>query len=94
MSLGVYPKVSITNAIDIRDGHLEILKKGDNPREPFLIEKQRIKNEQVKQSIPVRFLLDHDGGLYIKLGHRTVILDTLETNELRKFLIATVQIRR
>ena len=46
-------------------------------------------SKQARQVKPSRFLTDHDGSLYIKLGHRAVTLTPSEVTELHNFLNST-----
>jgi len=89
LSLGVYPDVTLDQAIELRDKNLAILKTNINPKDQFLKSKQLLKDQQARQLKPARFLIDHDGSLYIKLGHRAVTLTPSETTELHNFLYST-----
>jgi hypothetical protein len=92
LSLGIYPDVTLENAINIRDNTLDILKSGTNPKHKFLNDKQAIKDSKSKQIKPTRFLIENDGNLHIRLGKRVVYLTAIEANELSKFLDSTKQI--
>ncbi len=89
LSLGVYPDVTLDQAIELRDKNLAILKTNIDPKDQFLKNKQLLKDQQARQLKPARFLIDHDGNLYIKLGHRAVTLTPSEATELHKFLNST-----
>jgi hypothetical protein len=89
MSLGVYPKVSIEEAMALRDKAKAMLKQGENPGELARLERACIRDEQVRQEAATRFMLDNDGALSFRLGRRCLTLTPSETSELRAFLDAT-----
>lgn len=92
LSLGVFPKVTLDQALAMQDNFLLMLRSGVNPKDKFLNEKQAIKDQQSRQLRPSRFLIENNGILHIRLGNRAVCLTAAETRELRIFLESTIHV--
>lgn len=89
ISLGVYPDVNLKQARIKRDELREVLADGIDPSEYRKAERQADLEASARQTAAMRFSLDHEGALSIKLGNRRVDLTPTETADLRTFLDAT-----
>ena len=89
LSLGRYPAVTIAEARDRRDAFREMLADGIDPSEQARAMRAAQLDESARQNALMRFLLDNDGALAIRLGNRRFTLSPTETGELRAFLHAT-----
>jgi hypothetical protein len=89
MSLGVYPSVSLKEALAQRDKAKEILRQGINPGEQAQLERRKALDELARQESVARFMVDNEGALSFKLGKRSLYLTPNETAELCVFLDAT-----
>lgn len=85
-SLGVYPKVSITEARAKHAIYRAMLAEGTDPCAYVQAEKAERKAEMARQLARNRFMLDSNGNLYLHLGNRRIILSAAETIDLRSFL--------
>lgn len=94
LSLGVYPNVTLEEALKIRDATLFTLKGGINPKHKFLNDKQATKDQLTKQLQSTRFLIENNGSLHIRLGNKVVYLTKTEANELRIFLESTKHVNQ
>lgn len=88
LSIGVYPEVSLFQALEARDQARLLLKDGIDPVEAKRnARKDRIKPEKDKNTF--RLELDRAGELTIETETRILRLTTPQTNALRSFLIAS-----
>jgi hypothetical protein len=89
LSLGIYPHVTLAAARKLRDEARALLVAGVNPSEVRKQERATLRDEAVRFEAAMRFSLDNDGALSIRIGARRVNLSPSETAELRAFLGAT-----
>jgi hypothetical protein len=89
LSLGIYPDVTLAAARRLRDEARALLAAGVNPSEERRQERANLRDEAVRLEAAMRFSLDSDGALSIRMGTRRVNLNPSETAELRAFLDAT-----
>ena len=94
LSFGVYPDVSLDEALELHDKMRLELKSGINPQIKFNSDRQILKDQKSKSILPVKFLIETDGSLHIRLGKRTVFLTSVEAKELHTFLEATKQLNK
>jgi hypothetical protein len=66
-----------------------MLTRGENPGVQARLERAKAREEDDRKTAATRFMLDNDGGLYFRLGCRSLALTPDETGELRAFLDAT-----
>jgi hypothetical protein len=89
LSLGIYPEVTLAAARNLRDEARALLVAGVNPGEVRKQERATLRDEADRLDAAMRFSLDSDGALSIRIGARRVNLSPSETAELRAFLDAT-----
>lgn len=89
LSCGVYPEVALDEARSRRDAFRAMLAENVNPSDHTKTERAELRDEQARQELAMRFMLDNDGALYFRLGSRRLTLTPAETNQLRAFLDAT-----
>lgn len=89
LSLGVYPAVSLEQARARRDEYRRLLVDGLNPSNHRKTERAERSRQREEQKDAARFLIDNAGALSVRLGNRTVLLNPVETADLRVFLDAT-----
>lgn len=89
LSLGIYPDVTLAAAMRLRDEARALLAAGVNPSEERRQERANLRDEAVRLEAAMRFTLDSDGALSIRMGARRLNLNPSETSELRAFLDAT-----
>lgn len=85
LSFGVYPKVTLAAARNLRDEARSLLAGGVDPSE--MRKRQRIaeRDEAVRREAAMRFSVDSDGALSIRLSVRRIYLGPSETRQLRAF---------
>jgi len=89
ISAGIYPDVSINAARAKRDEFRALLAQGINPSDAVKAERARQREAEARRLDEMRFAIENDGALSIRLGNRQVSLTPTETDELRRFLSAT-----
>ncbi|TAM01411.1 MAG: DUF4102 domain-containing protein [Paraburkholderia sp.] len=89
LSFGVYPAVTLAVARNLRDEARALLVAGIDPSDVRKQERATKRDETVRLEAQMRFSVDNDGALSIRLGARRVNLNPLETVQLRAFLDAT-----
>lgn len=89
LSLGIYPEVTLAAARKLRGEARALLVAGVNPSDVRKQERAILRDEAIRLEAAMRFSLDSDGALSIRIGARRVNLSPLETAELRAFLDAT-----
>ncbi|ALX10200.1 hypothetical protein P350_00870 [Burkholderia cepacia JBK9] len=89
LALGVFPGVTASDARRLRDEARQLLAAGADPSEARKEERIAQRTERDRLAAKVRFMLDSDGALLLRLGKRCVDLTPPETAELRAFLDAT-----
>ena len=93
ISLGTYPKVSLTDARELRDEYRSLLKGGIDPGSYIQEERTAQRAEEARRIEATRFMLDNTGALSFRLGKRCLLLTPDETAELRTFLNATTDVK-
>ncbi|QCP47857.1 DUF4102 domain-containing protein [Trinickia violacea] len=89
VSLGVFPDVNVNEARRRRNEAREMLAAGIDPSEMRRKERAGQGAGQERREVVMRFALDNDGALSLRLGKRCMNLTGAETAELRAFLDAT-----
>lgn len=89
LSFGVYPGVTLADARQLRDEARTRLASGIDPGEIRKEERAAQRDETVRPEVAMRFSVDSDGALAIRLGARRMNLNPSETAQLRTFLDAT-----
>ncbi|MCA8199201.1 Arm DNA-binding domain-containing protein [Burkholderia vietnamiensis] len=89
LSLGVFPDVKVSEARERRDEARELLVEGIDPSELRKAERVTQLEHRARQDAAIRFMIDNDGVLSLRLGARQLSLTAAETAELRAFLDAT-----
>lgn len=89
LSLGIYPEVTLGAARRLRDEARALLVAGVNPGEVRKQERSTLRDEAARADAAMRYSLDSDGALSIRIGARRVNLSPSETGDLRAFLDAT-----
>lgn len=89
LSCGIFPDVSVSEAIARRDQYRALLAAGLNPSDHNKAERAEQARLGEEQRARARFLIDSAGALSVRLGSRMVLLTSPETTELRAFLDAT-----
>ncbi len=89
VSAGVFPAVSLVEARAKRDEYRALLAQGINPSDIKKAERALERDEEARRLHGMRFSIESDGTLAIRLGRREVTLTPSETAELRRFLDAT-----
>jgi hypothetical protein len=89
ISCGVYPETSLNEARERREEARRLLADGIDPSEHGQMQRAKQRDEQARQKVETRFLLENNGALSFRLGARHVALTPAETAELRTFLDAT-----
>jgi hypothetical protein len=89
LSFGVYPSVTLADARNLRDEARTRLAAGADPGEVRKERRVTQRDEAVRLEAEMRFFVDSDGALSIRLGTRSVNLNPSETAQLRAFLDAT-----
>lgn len=89
LSLGIYPEVTLATARSLREEARALLASGVNPSEERKQERANLRAEASRLEATLRFSMDSDGALSIRIGTRRVSLNPSETVELRAFLDAT-----
>ncbi|RQR72271.1 DUF4102 domain-containing protein [Burkholderia sp. Bp9012] len=89
LSFGVYPEVTLAAARNLRDEAHALLAAGVDPSEVRKEERAAQRDEAVRLEAAMRFSVDSDGALSIRLGVRRMNLSPSETAQLRAFLDAT-----
>ncbi|WGY68615.1 DUF4102 domain-containing protein [Burkholderia cepacia] len=89
LSFGVYQQVTLAAARNRRDEARALLAAGVDPSEVRKEERATQRDEAVRLEAAMRFSVDSDGALSIRLGARRMNLSPSETAQLRAFLDAT-----
>ncbi|MFM0141287.1 Arm DNA-binding domain-containing protein [Paraburkholderia sp. RL18-085-BIA-A] len=89
LALGVFPDVTVSEARKRRDEARKLLVAGIDPAELRKEERIAQRDEQDRREAAMRFTLDSDGALSLRLGKRCMNMTGAETAELRVFLDAT-----
>jgi len=89
VSAGRYPSVGLTEARIRRDEYRALLAQGIDPSEVRRAERARERDDSARQRYEMRFAIESDGALAIRLGIRHIRLTPVETAALRRFLDAT-----
>lgn len=89
LSLGIYPQVTLAVARRLRDEARTLLVAGVNPGEVRKQERSTLRDEAARVNAAMRFSLDSDGALSIRIVARRVNLSPSGTADLRAFLDAT-----
>lgn len=89
LSFGVYPSVTLADARNLRDGAQTRLARGVDPGGVRKEERAAQRDEAFRFEMAMRFSVDSDGALSIRLGAHRVNLNPSETVPLRAFLDAT-----
>lgn len=89
LSAGVYPEVGIAEARARRDEFRALLAQGINPSDTVKAERARRRESEARRLHEMRFAIESDGALTIRLGNRQVNLTPAEASDLRRFLNAT-----
>lgn len=89
LSLGSYPAVTLAAARKLRDEARVLLAEGTNPGEARRQERATLRDEAAGLDASMRFSIDSDGALLIRIGVRRMNLSPSESTELRAFLSAT-----
>ncbi|WP_062125572.1 integrase arm-type DNA-binding domain-containing protein [Paraburkholderia monticola] len=89
LSLGVFPDVKVCEARERRDQARKLLAGGSDPGELRKEERAAQLEQRARQDAAMRFTLDNDGALSLRIGTRRLSLTAAETAELRTFLDAT-----
>lgn len=92
LSFGVYPQVTLAAARTLRDEARALLAGGVDPSEVRRGERAMQRDEVARQKAAMRFSVDSDGALSIRLGARRMHLSPSETAQLRAFLNATREV--
>ncbi len=88
-SLGVYPDVSLREARKKRNELKKILKSGRNPSEYLRNLRDAQRDAASRMQAAMRFTIDDQGALAIRLGSRRITLSANETADLHTFLQGT-----
>ena len=88
LSFGVYPRISIEQAIQLRNEAKNKLRVGHDPALDKAIDKESKRVEKAKQVF--QFSLSDSGGLTIKLNNSKLSLTQEQTEAVRVFLNAGV----
>ncbi|KKY63303.1 hypothetical protein OA40_19035 [Morganella morganii] len=88
LSFGVYPDISIEQAIQLRDEAKSKLRVGHDPALDKAIDRESKRIEKAKQVF--QFSLSDNGGLTIKLKNSKLVLTPDQTEAVRLFLNAGV----
>jgi len=88
LSLGAFPKVSLAEARQLSEQARSLLAKGINPGEIAKQKKVAIEEEKDRQAEKIRFSLDNEWALSIRLGNKIMNLTSDETLDLWYFLEA------
>ena len=89
VSAGVFPTVSLAQARAKRDEYRTLLAQCVNPSDIKKAERALERDEEARRLHGMRFFIESDGTLAIRLGRREITLTPGETIELRHFLEAT-----
>jgi hypothetical protein len=89
LSFGVYPSVTLADARNLRDEARTRLATGVDPGQVRKEERAVQRDEAARREVEIRFSMDSEGALSIRLGARRVHLNPSETAQLRTFLDAT-----
>ncbi|HDR8925971.1 hypothetical protein WS58_15865 [Burkholderia pseudomultivorans] len=89
LSLGAHPEVTLAAARKLRDEARAFLVAGVDPSEVRKQERATLRDEAARRDARMRFSLDSDGALSIRLSARRMNLSPSETAQLRAFLDAT-----
>ncbi|NUY03548.1 Arm DNA-binding domain-containing protein [Paraburkholderia youngii] len=92
LALGVYPEVTLEAARELRDDARASLAEGVDPGETRKQQRAFERDEASRLEASMRFAMDSDGALSIRLGARRVNLTPAETAQLRAFLQATREV--
>ncbi|KVO28920.1 Arm DNA-binding domain-containing protein [Burkholderia ubonensis] len=92
LAFGVYPKVTLEVARERRDAARALLAEGVDPGEIRKQQRAFERDEASRLEAPMRFAVDSDGALSMRLGTRHVNLTPAETAQLRAFLHATREV--
>lgn len=92
LALGVYPEVTLQAARGLRDQARALLAEGVDPSEIRKQQRAIERDEAARLEAAMRFAVDSDGALSIRLGARRVSLTARETVQLRAFLHATREV--
>lgn len=92
LALGVYPRVTLEAARGLRDQARASLAEGVDPGEIRRQQRAFERDEASRLEAAMRFAVDSDGALSIRLGARRVLLTPRETAQLRAFLHATREV--
>ena len=89
LALGVFPDVNVSEARKRRDEVRKMLAAGIDPAVLRKEERLAQRDKQDRREAAIRFTLDSNGALSLRLGKRQMNLTGTETAELRVFLDAT-----
>jgi hypothetical protein len=89
LALGVFPDVNVGEARKRRDETRNMLAAGIDPAVLRKEERLAQRDKRDRGDASMRFILDSDGALSLRLGKRQMNLTGPETAELRVFLDAT-----
>ena len=79
LSLGIYPEVTLAAARNLRDEARALLVLGVNPTEARKQERASLRDEAARLDAAMRFSLDSDGALSIRISARRANLSPSET---------------
>lgn len=89
LSFGVYPEVTLAAARSLRDEARALIAAGIDPSQVRKEQRVAQRDEDIRLEAAMRFSVDSDGALSIRLGARHTNLNPSETAQLRAFLDAT-----
>uniref|UniRef100_UPI003F4F5876 Arm DNA-binding domain-containing protein n=1 Tax=Paraburkholderia hospita TaxID=169430 RepID=UPI003F4F5876 len=89
LSFGVYPEVTLGAARNLQGEARALLAAGIDPSRVRKEERAAQRDEADRLEAAMRFSVDSDGALSIRLGARRMDLNPAETVQLRAFLDAT-----
>lgn len=92
LSIGTYPKISISEARKILDNAKVMMRNGVDPTTVMREEKREVREESKRRKFETSFKLDlaEDGGIVIARNNKTLSLTAKQTGVLKTFLNAMI----